>query len=102
MSFQRALVGIKDIHVINPGCNYPIDVSETAKQFSKNIYANASPKLITISRLDGRKSHQNILMSIKNLLPKFPNLKYVSIGDGDERKNLEKLRKELGLEKMSN
>ena len=38
-------------------------------------------------------------MSIKNLLPKFPNLKYVSIGDGDERKNLEKLRKELGLEK---
>ena len=38
-------------------------------------------------------------MTIKNLLPKFPNLKYVSIGDGDERKNLEKLRKELGLEK---
>ena len=38
-------------------------------------------------------------MSIKNLLPKFPNLKYVSIGDGDERKNLEKLRKELSLEK---
>ena len=92
-------LGIKDIHVINPGCNYPIDVSETAKQFSKNIYGNASPKLITISRLDGRKSHQNILMSIKNLLPKFPNLKYVSIGDGDERKNLERLRKELGLEK---
>ena len=37
-------------------------------------------------------------MSIKNLLPKFPNLKYVSIGDGDEKKNLQKLRKELGLE----
>ena len=38
-------------------------------------------------------------MSIKNLLPKFPDLKYVSIGDGDERRNLERLRKELGLEK---
>ena len=60
---------------------------------------DASPKLITVSRLDGRKSHQNVLMTIKNLLPKFPNLKYISIGDGDERKNLEKLRKELGLEK---
>jgi len=92
-------LGLKDIHVINPGCNYPIIVSETAREFSKNIYGNASPKLITVSRLDGRKSHQNILMSIKNLLPKFPNLKYVSIGDGDERKNLQKLRKELGLEK---
>ena len=92
-------LGLKDVHVINPGCNYPIPVLEDAKEFAKKIYENASPKLITVSRLDGRKSHQNILMSIKNILPKFPNLKYVSIGDGDERKNLEKLRKELGLEK---
>ena len=65
----------------------------------KKIFNNFSPKLITISRLDGRKSHQNIMMTVKNLLPKFPNMKYVSIGDGDERKNLEKLRKELKLEK---
>ena len=92
-------LGIKEIKIINPGCNYPIDVSESAKEFSKNIYGDASPKLITISRLDGRKSHQNILMSIKNLLPKYPNLKYVSIGDGDEKKNLQKLKKELSLEK---
>ena len=38
-------------------------------------------------------------MTIKNLLPKFPKLKYVSIGDGDEKTNLEKLKKELGLDK---
>ena len=92
-------LGLKDVHVINPGCNYPIPVKEESKKFAKKIYDNASPKLITISRLDGRKSHQNVLMTIKNLLPKFPNLKYVSIGDGDERRNLEKLRKELNLEK---
>ncbi len=91
-------LGVKNITVINPGCNYPITISDTAKVFAKNIYGNASPKLITISRLDRRKSHQNILMTVKNLLPKFPNLKYVSIGDGDERKNLEKVRKELNLE----
>ena len=91
-------LGIKDINVINPGCNYPIAVTDAAREFSKNIFKNASPKLITVSRLDGRKSHQNILMTIKNLLPKFPNLKYVSIGDGDERRNLEKLQKELKLE----
>jgi phosphatidylinositol alpha-1,6-mannosyltransferase len=36
-------------------------------------------------------------MTIKNLLPKFPKLKYVSIGDGDEKDNLVKLQKELGL-----
>ena len=90
-------VPIDNIKVINPGCNYPIAVKRESKKFAENIFGKSSPKLITISRLDGRKSHQNILMTIKNLLPKFPNLKYVSIGDGDERKNLEKLKKELGL-----
>ena len=92
-------LGIKNATVINPGCSYPIPINEEAKVFAKNIYGNASPKLITVSRLDSRKSHQNILMTIKNLLPKFPSLKYVSIGDGDEKKNLIRLRKELGLEK---
>ena len=93
--------GVKDedIVVINPGCNYPIPVNKDAKEFAKKIYGEASPKLITVSRLDGRKSHQNILMTIKNLLPKFPNLKYVSVGDGNERSNLKNLKKELGLDK---
>ena len=92
-------LGVKEVIVINPGCNYPIPIDESAKVFAKNIYGNSSPKLITISRLDRRKSHQNIILTIKNLLPKFPNLKYVSLGDGDERQNLEKLKKELGLNK---
>jgi len=91
-------IGVKNITVINPGCNYPIPINEDAKEFAKKIYGNASPKLITISRLDGRKSHQNVMMTVKNLLPKFPNLKYVSLGDGDERRNLLKLRKELNLD----
>ncbi len=92
-------LGIKDITVINPGCNYPIPIDDNAKTYSQNIFKDSSPRLITISRLDGRKSHQNILMTIKNILPKFPSLKYISIGDGDEKKNLLKLRKELNLEK---
>ena len=86
-----------NIKVINPGCNYPIRIDDQSKKFANNIYGNAFPKLITISRLDKRKSHQNILMTIKNLLPKFPKLKYISIGDGDEKKNLENLRNELKL-----
>ena len=44
------------------------------------------------------KHIHSVSMTIKNLLPKFPNMRYVSIGDGDERKNLEKLIKELSLE----
>ena len=92
----------KNLIVINPGCNYPIKINNEAKNFAKMIYGESFPKLITISRLDGRKSHRNILMTIKNLLPKFPKLKYISIGDGDEKNNLEKLKKELGLSKEVN
>ena len=91
-------LGVKNVTVINPGCNYPIPINEEAKEFAKKIYGSSSPKLITISRLDGRKSHHNVMMTVKNLLPKFPGLKYVSIGDGDEGNNLLRLRKELGLE----
>jgi phosphatidyl-myo-inositol dimannoside synthase len=103
-NFTKNLIiklGYKDsnIKVINPGCNYPIKVNNISKQFAKKIYEDSFPKLITISRLDGRKSHRNVLMTIKNLLPKFPKLKYVSIGDGDEKNNLENLKKELGLTK---
>ena len=93
-------IKVKNIKVINPGCNYPIQINEDAKVYAKRIYGESSPKLITVSRLDRRKSHQNILMTIKNLLPKFPDLKYVSVGDGDERGNLEKLKNELGLNKQ--
>ena len=90
-------LGNKNIKVINPGCNYPIKINDEGKNFAETIYSDSFPKLITISRLDGRKSHQNVLMTIKNLLPKFPKLKYISIGDGDEKDNLKKLTKELGL-----
>ena len=101
-NFTKNLIykmGYKDnnVNVINPGCNYPIPVSNESKKFASNIYGESFPNLITISRLDKRKSHQNILMTIKNLLPKFPKLKYVSIGDGDEKDNLENLKRELGL-----
>ena len=37
-------------------------------------------------------------MTIKNLIPVYPDIKYVCIGDGDEKKNLGELRKQLGLE----
>ena len=38
-------------------------------------------------------------MLIKNLKTKFPKIKYISVGFGEEEKNLLKLTKELNLEK---
>ena len=36
-------------------------------------------------------------MTIKNLIPTYPDIKYVCVGDGDERNNLESLKNQLGL-----
>ena len=86
------------LRIIHPGCNYPIKISEESKKQAKEIFDKAFPKIITIARLDKRKSHQNILMTIKNLKIKFPKIRYISIGDGDEKENLIELRDELGLQ----
>lgn len=36
-------------------------------------------------------------MTIKNLKPRFPKIKYISIGNGEEMQNLQNLKNELGL-----
>ena len=86
------------IHIINPGTNYPIEIKKEESIKAKKIFDSAFPKIITIARLDKRKSHQNILMTIKNLIPTYPDIKYVCVGDGEEKNNLENLRTQLGLE----
>ncbi len=88
------------IHIIHPGTNYPVNIDKACEQEAKKIFASAFPKIITVARLDKRKNHQNILMTIKNLIPTYPNIKYVCIGDGDEKNNLNDLRKQLGIERQ--
>ena len=88
------------IHIINPGTNYPVEIEKEQTVIAKEIFGTSFPKIITVSRLDKRKNHQNILMTIKNLIPTYPDIKYICIGDGDEKKNIENLREQLKLEKQ--
>ena len=91
---------IEKIYIINPGTSYPIKIHAKDESKAKEIFKSAFPKIITVARLDKRKSHQNILMTVKNLIPIYPDIKYVCVGDGDERSNLENLRKQLNIEKQ--
>ena len=92
-------LGVKNnqIKIINPGTNYPIQIKDDYKAKADSLYQDSFPKIITVARLDRRKGHQNILMTLKNLKPKFPKLRYISIGDGDEKNRLQQLKKELNL-----
>ena len=56
----------KKIKIINPGCNYPIKIEDLKLKGGSKFFKNSFPKIITVARLDKRKSHQNILMTIKN------------------------------------
>jgi len=87
------------IHTIHPGTNYPIKISSNNKLNAQSKFGAAFPRIITIARLDKRKNHQNILMTIKNLIPAYPDIKYICVGNGDEKNNLESLRKQLRIEK---
>ncbi len=92
-------VAEKKIYVINPGCDEPIEIEPVYESKATELFKDSFPKILTVARLEKRKNHQNILMCIKNLKIKFPNIKYISIGDGEEKKSLLELTKELDIEK---
>ena len=86
------------ILIIFPGIHQPRTIESNIKEKAKDIFEDSFPKIITVARLDKRKGHDKILMSVKNLKVKYPKIKYVSIGFGDQEKNLIKLSKELNIE----
>ena len=94
-------IGIKasKINIIFPGIEIPKNIDNKYISEAESIYLDGFPKIITVARLDKRKGHDNVLMLIKNLKIKFPKIKYVSVGFGDEEKKLKNLCNELGIQK---
>ena len=86
------------INVIFPGIKKPKILDTEVKEKSNNFFKDSFPKIITVARLEKRKGHDKILMAVKNLKNKFEKVKYISVGSGDEEKNLKKLTTELGIQ----
>jgi len=86
------------IKIIFPGINIPKNIENIDKIKAEKLFGPSFPKIITVSRLDRRKGHDKILMVIKNLKAKFPKIKYVSIGSGEEENTLLQLIKKLNIE----
>jgi phosphatidylinositol alpha-1,6-mannosyltransferase len=53
--------------------------------------------LLTVGRLQRRKGHDLVLQAIARLVPGIA-LRYVIVGDGDERARLQQLSRELGVD----
>tara|TARA_Y100000590_G_scaffold415165_1_gene512699 strand:- start:2101 stop:3198 length:1098 start_codon:yes stop_codon:yes gene_type:complete len=95
----RVGIDSSKIHVIFPGIQIPKIIDDSSKIKARKIFGESFPKIVTVARLDKRKGHDNILMLIKNLLVKYPKIKYVSVGSGEEETNLQQLSKKLSIEK---
>jgi len=55
--------------------------------------------IITVNRLAQEKNIRLLINSMAKLVPQFPSLRLVVVGDGDLRKTLEKQIKKLGLKR---
>ena len=83
--------------VINPGVNQVQELNKKALEKVESLLKVKTPRLITVSRFDKRKNHEKVIMTLKNLKQKYPDIVYICIGYGDEEENLKKLVQELDL-----
>ncbi len=85
------------IIVINPGVEPAKELNEKSLEKVESLLKIKTPRLITVSRLDKRKNHEKIIMALRNLKQKYPDIVYLCIGYGDEEENIKQLVKELNL-----
>ena len=82
---------------INPGINPVEKLNKKSLEKVESLLKIKTPRLITVSRFDKRKNHQKIIMTLRNLKQKYPDIVYICVGYGDEEENLKKLVQELDL-----
>ena len=85
------------IIVINPGVEPAKELNKKSLEKVESLLKIKTPRLITVSRLDKRKNHEKIIMALRNLKQKYPDIVYLCIGYGDEEENIKNLVKELNL-----
>ena len=85
------------IIVINPGVNPGPELNKKSLEKVESLLKVKTPRLITVSRFDKRKNHEKVIMALRNLKQKYPDIVFICIGDGDELDNIKELVKELEL-----
>ncbi len=88
----------KRLVVINPGVDPVEEIPKEDLRQADEMLKGKKQRLITVSRFDKRKNHEKVIMAIRNLKEKYPDITYTCIGYGDEEENLKKLVIELKLD----
>ncbi|WP_319562199.1 glycosyltransferase family 4 protein [Marispirochaeta sp.] len=90
------------VHIVHPGvASYEKMSLERYKKTGTvlcSVIQSSSPVILSVGRLVPRKGFDMVIESIPVVLKKYPNLKYVIIGDGYDRDRLEHMVAQMGLE----
>lgn len=86
-----------NVSIIHPGVNFSRfvdkpDMSEIVEKYKNNLV------LLTVGKLIPRKGHDLAIYAIAKIKNKYPNLKYLIVGDGKHEGFLKQLVKDLGLD----
>ena len=84
------------LFIINPGTEIH-ENDDLDENYAEKIFNNASPRIISVCRLEKRKGLENTLLALKNFQSKYENFKFAIIGDGQEKESLKDQIKNLNL-----
>lgn len=97
---QDSGVPTSKIHTIYPGVD-PVRFSPTVSgnALRQRVLNGASgPLFLSVGRLQRRKGHDLAIAAVARLIGRWPELRYVIVGVGDQRSRLESLAKTQGVE----
>lgn len=86
--------GGEDVRVVHLGTDLP-ERSPGRRAATK---PQGPPALVTVGHLVARKRHADVLRALAVLSERHPSLRYVIIGDGPERGELQTLAQRLGVD----
>lgn len=93
-------VHAEKIHVIHPGVNPTAfrakDEAVLAIRQRHNL--GRSPVLLTVGRLQRRKGQDMVIQALPHVVKKFPDVKYVIVGTGEEYAFLQRLAQDVGVQ----
>ena len=96
---RQAGVAPERIHLITPAIDVRRVQGGDGKQFRAKYLLGDRPLLLTLARLVDRKGQDTVIRALPRVLAEIPDLTYVLAGGGSYRGELEKLARELGVEK---
>jgi len=97
LTLKTTGISPKKVHVVNNGVNLEIyKKSSPSNELRKSLGAEGKI-LLTVTRLRPYKGIDKVLESLPAVLQKFPDLKYVIVGEGSDRARLDELVKSLNL-----